>query len=445
MKNKRAKHKSKHKIRFKFFKEQEDNLTIEVFIKIFSLFILVFIYANQKKNITYSNPIKKIGPNILKEITSFEEKAMVNLSMKIFEEFYTINSQNKLIEEDAKFEKSNDPEVSVVLTSYNLDQCIHRALRSIQNQSLKNIEIIIVDDCSTDNTAEIIKQFQKEDPRIILIEHESNESPMKSRSDGIRKAKGKYITILDADDAFIHKDILNNSLYIAETGNIDIIEFNHIMFDDGKFVETAQFFYKLNLTDVIYQPELENIFIDVDKDFPKDFYNRAIWGKLVKREIFHKALEYIGDELCDEYIIWAEDTLMSIAVIRSANSYYFIKEYGYYRNIGPKRNETSQAKKKVCKPNDKLKNFSIFKFLKFLVSKAGNNEKYQIMTYKEMTTGVDYPKYLNYFEMGKKHYEILFYIFDEALKFDSLNKKQKENITVLRNRAIKKRNREKKE
>ena len=239
MKNKRAKHKRKQKIRFKYFKEQEDNLTIEVFIKIFSLFILVFIYANQKKNITYSNPIKKISPNILKEIISFEEKAMVNLSMKIFEEFYTINSQNKLIEEDAKFEKSNDPEVSVVLTSYNLDQCIHRALRSIQNQSLKNIEIIIVDDCSTDNTAEIIKQFQKEDPRIILIEHESNESPMKSRSDGIRKAKGKYITILDADDAFIHKDILNNSLFIAEKGYIDIIEFNHIMFDDGKFVEAA--------------------------------------------------------------------------------------------------------------------------------------------------------------------------------------------------------------
>ena len=80
-----------------------------------------------------------------------------------------------------------------------------------------------------------------------------------------------------------------------------------------------------------------------------------------------------------------------------------------------------------------------------MVSKAGNNEKYQIMTYKEMTTGVDYQKYLNYFEMGKKHYEILFYIFDEALKFDSLNKQQKENITILRNRVIKKRNREKKE
>lgn len=73
MKNKRAKHKSKHKIRFKFFMEQEDNLTIEVFIKIFSLFILVFIYANQKKNITYSNPIKKNCPDILKEITSFDE------------------------------------------------------------------------------------------------------------------------------------------------------------------------------------------------------------------------------------------------------------------------------------------------------------------------------------------------------------------------------------
>ena len=193
----------------------------------------------------------------------------------------------------------------------------------------------------------------------------------------------------------------------------------------------------------LYQPELENIFIDVDKDFPKDFYNRAIWGKLVKREIFHKALEYIGAELCDEYIIWAEDTLMSIAVIRSANSYYFIKEYGYYRNVGKNRRPSSKINKKVCKLNDKIKDFSYFKFLKFLVARAGENDKDQIMAYKEVATGVKYDNYFNGFKMSKKHFEIIFFIFDNALKFNFLNKEQKDNLMRLRNRAIEKRNRDK--
>ena len=135
---------------------------------------------------------------------------------------------------------------------YNQAHCLHRCLRSIQNQSLKNIEIIIVDDCSLDNSVELIKEYQKEDPRIILIEHDANRGMIKTRTDGVRKAKGKYITPIDSDDAFIHKDILKNSLYIAEKGNIDVIEFNHAMYNDGRFEQVAKVYYKLNLTNIIY-------------------------------------------------------------------------------------------------------------------------------------------------------------------------------------------------
>ena len=70
---------------------------------------------------------------------------------------------------------------------YNQAHCIHKEIRSIQNQSLKNIEIIIIDDCSQDNGTDVIKEFQKNDPRIILISHDMNEGEMKSRTDGIRE------------------------------------------------------------------------------------------------------------------------------------------------------------------------------------------------------------------------------------------------------------------
>ena len=428
--------------KFKSHKKTNIKCESKILRKIIFIFFLISNYVIQIKHNDFTE--KNISPKFtVEEIREFEEKVTSNLSMSTYEEFYSLNSQDKLIEENVKFEKSKNPEVSIVITAYNLDKCIHRVLRSIQNQSLKNLEIIIIDDCSTDNTVEVIKKYQKEDPRIILIEHDSNDSPMKSRSDGIRKASGKYITIMDGDDAFLHKDILKNSLYIANKGNIDVIEFNHAMYNEGHFEQVAQFFYKLNLTNIIYQPELRNIFIDINNNFPDDFKNRAIWSKLVRKEVFLNMLEYIGTEFSDDYIIWGEDTLMVVALVRTANSYYFIKEYGYYRNVGPNRRISSKIKNKVCKSNGKIRDFSFFKFLKFLVAKAGKNEKDQIMAYKEVTTGVNYNNYLNDFKMSKKHFEILFYIFDNALEFNFLNEQQKDYLRRLRSRAIEKRNREK--
>ena len=89
-------------------------------------------------------------------------------------------------------------------------------------QTLKNIEIIIVDDCSLDNSIDVIEQYMKEDNRIILLKHKRNGGKIKSRSDGVKIAKGKYISILDGDDSFSNKNILYNSFSIAILGNLDI-------------------------------------------------------------------------------------------------------------------------------------------------------------------------------------------------------------------------------
>ena len=99
---------------------------------------------------------------------------------------------------------------------YNQAHCIHKGIRSVQNQSIKNIEIIIVDDCSQDNGTDIIKEFQKKDKRIILKFYDMNEGEIKSRADGIRKAKGEYITIIDGEDALIHKNILKIFIYCSK-------------------------------------------------------------------------------------------------------------------------------------------------------------------------------------------------------------------------------------
>ena len=96
----------------------------------------------------------RVKESIFQEIVSFENH--LNLSQQIFDEFRKINCGNKLIDGYQKFNKSRNPDISVIITIHNQANDFHKVLRSVQNQSIKNIEIIIIDDCSFDNSFEII-------------------------------------------------------------------------------------------------------------------------------------------------------------------------------------------------------------------------------------------------------------------------------------------------
>ena len=127
---------SKKKILSNFIK----NLIIILFIS--SSFIDTFIkYEAQAQK-------GRIQESIFQEIVSFENH--LNLSQQIFDEFRKINCDNKLIDGYQKFNKGRSPDVSVIITIHNQANDIHKVLRSVQNQSIKNIEIIIIDDCSLD-------------------------------------------------------------------------------------------------------------------------------------------------------------------------------------------------------------------------------------------------------------------------------------------------------
>jgi cellulose synthase/poly-beta-1,6-N-acetylglucosamine synthase-like glycosyltransferase len=145
-----------------------------------------------------------------------------NEQLSEMKKYREINCKDILID-NQHFMKSENPDVSIIITVYNQANCFFSCLRSVQNQSLKNIEIIIIDDCSLDNTTEIMEKYMLEDKRIIYLKHESNDGKIKSRSDGVRLAKGKYICIIDGDDALSHKDILYNSFTIANNSDIDVI------------------------------------------------------------------------------------------------------------------------------------------------------------------------------------------------------------------------------
>ena len=96
-----------------------------------------------------------------------------------------------------------NPTVSIIIPTYNRAHLIGRAIQSVLNQTYQNFEIIVVDDGSTDNTEEMIKEFQKHDKRIKYIRHEKNRGGAAARNTGIKVARGEYIAFQDSDDEWL--------------------------------------------------------------------------------------------------------------------------------------------------------------------------------------------------------------------------------------------------
>ena len=111
------------------------------------------------------------------------------------------------------------PCVSVIIPVYNIEKHLEKCLDSVIGQTLKNIEIIVVDDGSTDNSPRIIDRYARTDSRIVAI-HKANEGLAYARKSGIEAAHGKYVQHLDGDD-FLEPDACELLFNRAEETNAD--------------------------------------------------------------------------------------------------------------------------------------------------------------------------------------------------------------------------------
>ena len=121
--------------------------------------------------------------------------------------------------------------LSIVIPVYNTAVYLKECLDSIINQTYSNIEIICVDDCSPDNSAEIIKEYAAKDNRIKYIKHSENKKQGAARNTGIDAATGKYITFIDSDDYLNDKYVYEKCISLMEKNNADIITFSFTSFD----------------------------------------------------------------------------------------------------------------------------------------------------------------------------------------------------------------------
>lgn len=177
------------------------------------------------------------------------------------------------------------PEVSLVIPAYNAEDYIARGIDTALAQSFFNVEIIIVDDGSTDHTLDIINWYAEKYPNVRVI-HQKNEGPAAARNKGIKMAKGEYIGFLDSDD-MLCPDMVSRLYHSAKLNDCDIaITSVYKIEDDG---------YKVIMA---YQLE-ENVAISVEDFFRiyfhTDIFMVAVWNKLyraalVKEHLFPKLI-----------------------------------------------------------------------------------------------------------------------------------------------------------
>ena len=98
---------------------------------------------------------------------------------------------------------STDALVSIVTPAYKATRFVADTIRSVQAQTYANWEMIIVDDCSPDDTCAVVEQFSKKDPRVRLIRQQKNGGPAMARDMALMNANGRYIAFLDSDDLWL--------------------------------------------------------------------------------------------------------------------------------------------------------------------------------------------------------------------------------------------------
>lgn len=257
-----------------------------------------------------------------------------------------------------------DIKVSIIIPAYNIEKYIEESILSSINQTLKEIEIIIINDGSTDRTLEVIKKYEKIDSRIKLID-QKNQGLSIARNNGLEIAKGKYIYFLDGDD-WIENETLNECYNIAENLEIDIIHFNSLKIEEKTKIKNFSYTKGTNLDE-------NKIYIGeefVEECFNKNIFRGEVWFNFIKRELIEnlKLKFYPG--------ISYEDILFTMKL---QNSNYKIKYLNkIFHNYRIREKSITQSKFSFDKYESK---FIIFNELK---KELKNSERIKKKNYRKL-------------------------------------------------------------
>lgn len=299
-----------------------------------------FFNDNYNKDLIKNNSfeIKKSDILLLKkeehnEITNKKVLTFLNDSIiNNFNNYIKICLNGTLIDKK-RYPLLKFPKISVIIPLYKGSKYLHYSLRSVQNQKMKEIEIILIDDCSQDESLNLIKKYMKEDERIRLIENKINRKILYSKSIAALNSNGKYILQLDQDDLFLRNDAFDILYNEAERNNLDLTQIRDIFINKlilekkTRINFIGRHFIFLRTSNNIpahnhykTQNELKNTIFLNGCVFP-------LWGLLIKTEIYKKTIYHLWPFIMNYELIYYEDYLISTFIVIISKKYKYLNNF----------------------------------------------------------------------------------------------------------------------
>lgn len=233
----------------------------------------------------------------------------------------------------------NKPKVSVITPVYNAEKYLSETIESVLKQTYKSFEYLLIDDCSTDNSASIIKEFEEKDSRVRYIKLSENSGAAVARNRGLEEAKGRYIAFVDSDDKW-YPEKLERQLDFMENNHkaFTYTNYEHIT-EEGEVLSSPKLPDKLNYSGLLKNTAIACSTVVIDRQIIGDFrmplvrkgQDTATWLQILRNHDY----AYLVDEILNQYR-GREGSLSSNkvgALKRTWNTYRNLEKLPLYKAV----------------------------------------------------------------------------------------------------------------
>ena len=296
-----------------------------------------------------------------------------NDSFEEIKKYLNNNLAGKLNYPNQFFFNENKPKISIVIPTFNGEGYLKPVTRSIQNQNFREIEIIIVDDGSMDDTIRVIKELMEEDKRIKFIKNNKNRGTLYSKTRGVLNSKGKYVMTLDHDNFYANNNALSTLYYEAEKDNLDLLGFASITTQVEMHNLRKKNFVNYFKTSIIKKPNIKKRILGFNTEHSCPF----LCHYFIRKDLFLKVINQLGEEFINRNIDSHDDTIIMFLLSRNALSLKHLKKIFYIIFIWPQNYSISlnfQQKVKK-KERERKKCFSYLTFAEILLLFTDDNKQ----------------------------------------------------------------------
>jgi len=262
-----------------------------------------------------------------------------------------------------KYKLMNNPKVSIIIPVYNTEQYLRQCLDSVINQTFKDIEIIVVNDNSTDGSYDIIKEYAKKDDRFIVINLIQTKEQGNARNEGLKIAKGKYITFIDSDD-WVRNDFVEVLYNEIERNDLDVVSASQYFYDN---LQKQIVDMKVAPAKVLNKCSVENLLI------PKvELFIIPVWQKIYRKQ-------FLDDNKITFKLCWHEDDVFLFETLIKTEKIKFIDDKIYFYRI-------NRENSSVYGMNRDFTLFNAFDELKKMLIENDKYEEYKKIYYQYIST-----------------------------------------------------------